>query len=397
MKSNTLTIIKKEFARFFGDRQLLFTALIMPGLLLYIIYSFIGSGIQEMITEGANDVVTLRVENMPASMAPMIKTIDSSMVIVDQPFDDGEIKMLEDKELNLVMLRFPADFDQRIGQRQDSVSEALPNVEIYYNSTNNASSRIYMMLNTMLSNYGRPFTINVPKEGQHFDQATSESVGAMIWSKILPMLLLMMLFSGVMAIAPSAIAGEKERGTIATLLVTPMRRNELAMGKIVSISGIALLSGISSFIGIALSLPKMIQPEGVSDGGSDIFVFHYAMSDYLVLLLVILSTVLIMASAVSLLSALARDVKNAGTMVVPFMVVIMMTGLLPMFQNGSSESLAYYLIPFYNSIQVMTSVFAREMEWMPVIVTLAANVGYTGIAVWVLTRMFNSERIMFSK
>ena len=396
MKSNTLTIIKKEFARFFGDRQLLFTALIMPGLLLYVIYSFIGSGIQEMITEGANDVVTLRVENMPASMAPMIKTIDSSMVIVDQPFDDAEIKMLEDKELNLVMLRFPADFDQRIGQRQDSVSEALPNVEIYYNSTNNASSRIYMMLNTMLSNYGRPFTINVPQEGQHFDQATSESVGAMIWSKILPMLLLMMLFSGVMAIAPSAIAGEKERGTIATLLVTPMKRNELALGKIVSISGIALLSGISSFIGIALSLPKMIQPEGGSEGG-DIFVFHYAMSDYLVLLLVILSTVLIMASAVSLLSALARDVKNAGTMVVPFMVVIMMTGLLPMFQNGSSESLAYYLIPFYNSIQVMTSVFAREMEWMPVIVTLAANVGYTGIAVWVLTRMFNSERIMFSK
>ena len=397
MKSNTLTIIKKEFARFFGDRQLLFTALIMPGLLLYIIYSFIGNGVQEMITEGANEVVTLRVENMPASMAPMIKTIDSSMVIVDQPFDDEEIKMLEDKGLNLVMLRFPADFDQHIVQRQDSVSEALPNVEIYYNSTNNASSRVYMMLNTMLSNYGRPFTINVPQEGQHFDQATSESVGAMIWSKILPMLLLMMLFSGVMAIAPSAIAGEKERGTIATLLVTPMRRNELAMGKIVSISGIALLSGISSFIGIALSLPKMIQPEGVSDGGSDIFVFHYAMSDYLVLLLVILSTVLIMASAVSLLSALARDVKNAGTMVVPFMVVIMMTGLLPMFQNGSSESLAYYLIPFYNSIQVMTSVFAREMEWMPVIVTLAANVGYTGIAVWVLTRMFNSEKIMFSK
>ena len=36
MKSNTLTIIKKEFARFFGDRQLLFTSVIMPGLLIYI-------------------------------------------------------------------------------------------------------------------------------------------------------------------------------------------------------------------------------------------------------------------------------------------------------------------------------------------------------------------------
>ena len=404
MKSNTLTIIKKEFARFFGDRQLLFTAVIMPGLLIYIIYSFLGSGIQNMVTEGANEVVTLQVENMPVSMAPMLSSFDSSVVVVDQPFSDEETKLLEDKENNLVLLRFPADFDQRVGQRLDTVPTALPNVEIYYNSTNNASLRVYMMLNTLLSNYGRPFTINVPQgEGQHFDQATSESVGAMIWSKILPMIILMMLFSGVMAIVPSAIAGEKERGTIATLLVTPMRRNELALGKIVSISGIALLSGISSFIGIALSLPKMIQSEGSPDGGinpdaaGDIFVFNYTLSDYLALLLVILATVLIMASAVSLLSALAKDVKNAGTMVVPFMLVVMLCGLTPMFLGASSESLTTYLIPFFNAVQVMTSVFAHEMKWMPVIVTLAANVTYTGLAVWLLTRMFNSEKIMFSK
>ena len=404
MKSNTLTIIKKEFARFFGDRQLLFTAVIMPGLIIYLVYSLMGSGIQKMVTEGANDVVTLRVENMPASMAPMIKAIDSSMVIVDQPFDDAEIKLLEDKELNLVLLRFPADFDQRIVQHQDSVPKPLPNVEIYYNSTNNAASRVYLMLNTMLNNYGRPFTVNVPQqEGQRFDQASDESIGAMIWSKILPMVIIMMLFSGVMAIAPSAIAGEKERGTIATLLVTPMRRNELALGKIISLSCIALLSGISSFIGIALSLPKMIQqpesmPEGIhADVPGDIFGFHYGTSDYLVLLLVIFASVLIMASAVSLLSALAKDVKSAGTMVVPFMLVVMVAGLMPMFQNSVSENLAVYLIPFFNSIEVMTAVFAHNLKWMPVIITLAANVAYAGVAVWVLTRMFNSEKIMFSK
>ncbi len=183
-----------------------------------------------------------------------------------------------------------------------------------------------------------------------------------------------------------------------------MRRNDLALGKIISLSCIALLSGISSFIGIALSLPKMIQqPDSVAEVGvhpenaSDIFAFHYTTSDYLVLLLVIFASVLIMASAVSLLSALAKDVKNAGTMVVPFMLVVMLSGLLPMFQNGATTDLAPYLIPFYNSIEVMTAVFSHEMEWMPVIVTVASNVVYTGIAVWGLTKMFNSEKIMFSR
>ena len=384
MKSNTWTIIKKEFARFFGDRQLLFTTVIMPGLLIYIIYSLMGTGIQKMISEGANEVVTLQVENMPASMAPLFNSIDSNLVVTEQSITDDDIKMLEEKDVNSVIIRFPEDFDETIAL--GATSDSVPAVEIYYNSTNNAASRVHMVVSTVLNNYARPFTVS------ELDQASDESIGAMIWSKILPMLIIMMLFSGVMAIAPSSIAGEKERGTIATLLVTPLRRNELALGKIVSLSCIALLSGISSFIGIALSLPKMVGMEGGTDLG-----FHYTTSDYIALLLVIFASVLIMASAVSLLSALAKDVKNAGTMVTPFMLVVMLAGLLPMFQDGASTNLIIYLIPFYNSIEVMTAVFAHEMDWMPVIVTMTSNMVYTGIAVWALTRMFNSEKVMFSR
>ena len=387
-KSNTWTIISKEFARFFGDRQLLFTTVIMPGLLIYIIYSLMGSGIQKMVSEGANETVTLQVENLPQSLAPVFYSLDSSVVLSEQPIADDDIAQLENKDINAVLLRFPTDFDQAVANNSElrTPDSELPNVEIYYNSTNNASSRVHMVVSSVLNNYARPYVVS------ELDQASNESIGAMIWSKLLPMLIIMMLFSGVMAIAPSSIAGEKERGTIATLLVTPMRRNELALGKIVSLSGIALLSGISSFVGIALSLPKMVAMGDAADLG-----FHYTTSDYFVLLLVIFASVLIMASAVSLLSALAKDVKNAGTMVTPFMLVIMLAGLLPMFQDGASSSLVVYLIPFYNSIEVMTAVFAHELEWMPVIVTLASDVVYTGIAVWGLTRMFNSEKVMFSR
>ena len=395
MKSNTLTIIKKEFARFFGDRQLLFTAVILPGLLIYIIYSFMGSGIKKMVTEGAEELVTLCVENMPVSVAPLVDAIPATAVL-QQPVSQEDIDKLENKNLNVVLVRFPEAFDELVATYDPQSGVAAPNVEIYYNSANNASSRVYHMLEGSLTAYenqlSNRFDINrADSEEAQFDMASQDEVLGDILSKLIPMLILMMLFSGVMAIAPSAIAGEKERGTIATLLVTPLKRNELALGKVVSLSGMALMSGISSFIGIALSLPKMIQ---VDASGMEL---NYTVSDYLVILLIILATVLIMASAVSLLSALAKDVKNAGTMITPFMLVIMLCGLMPMFQSGASENLTAYLIPFYNSIQVMTAVFAHKMRWIPVIVTVAANVVYTGIAVWGLTRMFNSEKVMFSK
>ena len=395
MKSNTLTIIKKEFARFFGDRQLLFTAVIMPGLLIYIIYSFMGSGMKKMATEGAEELVTLCVENLPTSVAPLVDAIPATTVS-HQPVSQVDIDKLENKSLNVVLVRFPEAFDELVAAYEPQSGVAAPNVEIYYNSANNASSRVYHMLEGSLSAYenqlSNRFDINrADSEEAQFDMASQDEVLGDILSKLIPMLILMMLFSGVMAIAPSAIAGEKERGTIATLLVTPLKRNELALGKVVSLSGMALMSGISSFIGIALSLPKMIQVDAT---GMEL---NYTVSDYLVILLIILATVLIMASAVSLLSALAKDVKNAGTMITPFMLVIMLCGLMPMFQSGASENLVAYLIPFYNSIQVMTAVFAHKMTWMPVIITVAANVVYTGIAVWGLTRMFNSEKVMFSK
>ncbi len=399
MKSNALTIIKKEFARFFGDRQLLFTTVIMPGLLIYIIYSLMGNGMEKMMTEGQDEMVTLRVENLPESLAPMVEGMPST-TLLQQPVTQEEIDNLEDKNLNEVVVRFPEEFDEMVETYSPQTGVAAPNVEIYYNSANNASSRVYTMLDAQLSAYedqmSNRFDINRidgDDEEKSYDMASHDDVLGSILSKLIPMLILMMLFSGVMAIAPSSIAGEKERGTIATLLVTPMRRNELALGKVVSLSGIALLSGLSSFLGIVLSLPKMIPVDaaGVELG------LNYTGADYTVLLLTILATVLIMASVVSLLSALAKDVKNAGTMITPFMLVVMFCGLMPMFQSHVPENLAAYLVPFYNSIQVMTATFAHEMTWAPVIVTLCSNVVYSGVAVWGLTKMFGSEKVMFSR
>ena len=397
-RNNTWTIIRKEFARFFGDRQLVFTTVIMPGLLIYLIYSLMGVGIRNMETQGEQDVVTVRVENMPQSVAPILSSLDSSIVIMQQPVSQADIDALQDKEINAIAMRFPADFDALMANYDPTGGQPAPNVEIYYNSANNASDRVFNIMQPALNAYedgmANRFDINrADEEGQTFNQASDDQVVGDILSKLLPMLIIMMLFSGVMAIAPSSIAGEKERGTIATLLVTPMRRNELALGKIVSLSCIALLSGISSFVGIALSLPNMI-----SAGNESIDIpFNYTTSDYIALLLVIFASVLVMASAISLLSALAKDVKNAGTMITPFMLVVMLAGLLPMFQTETVHSLVNYFIPFYNSIQVMADVFAHSLNWTALLITLGSNIVYTGIAIWGLTRMFNSEKVMFSR
>ena len=69
MKSNVLTIIKKEFDRVFRDRQLMFTTIILPGLLIYFIYSFMGSSADKLTQQNREESVTVQVDNLPQSVA----------------------------------------------------------------------------------------------------------------------------------------------------------------------------------------------------------------------------------------------------------------------------------------------------------------------------------------
>ena len=133
--SNTWTIIRKEFARFFGDRALFFTAVIMPGLLIYLIYTLMGSFMgKEFEQEAADEAVTEQV----SQLSPAEEALLDSLLTV----------------------------------RYASMEESSP-------------------------------------------EEDKEELGKVL-GNLIPMLIIMLLYSGCMAVAPSSIAGEKERGTIAT-------------------------------------------------------------------------------------------------------------------------------------------------------------------------------------
>ena len=212
----------------------------------------------------------------------------------------------------------------------------------------------------------------------------------MIFSMMMPLLLVMLLFSGCMAVAPESIAGEKERGTIATLLITPTKRSHIAIGKILALSIMALISGASSTLGVVLSLPKLMGDTVSIDGSV------YGLTDYLMLAVVILSTVLVFVTVISIISAYAKSIKEAGTYVTPLMILSMLIGLSGMFGTAASNT-ALYLIPIFNSVQSMIGIFSFSASIPNMIVTVITNIAFTGIGVFVLTRMFNSERIMFNK
>lgn len=385
-QNNILNIFRKECARFFGDKQLLFTSVLMPGLLLYLMYTLMGNGIQKEVDKEmakAEQPVAIMVENLPEAIAPIFESMD----IKQGQFDTTSLfEQIRDKDVNIVYVKFP-----------EVLPDTVYNISIVYNSLNPASQQMFFTISDMLHIWEEAqsniFTIN-SEESEDCDLAKPEDEKNElddIFSKLIPMLILMMLFSAAMGIAPTAIAGEKERGTIATLLVTPMKRSELAWGKILSLSMFALMSGCSSFIGIMLSIPKMAPKSSLP---SDLMP-SYATSDYVGLLCIILSAVLVMIACISILSAWAKDVKSAGSIVVPFMLVVMAIGLSPLLSGEPVEGWGYFFFPFFNSVHAMSAIFAHKAAILPIVITMVSNILYTIAGVWLLTKMFNSEKIMF--
>ena len=81
----------------------------------------------------------------------------------------------------------------------------------------------------------------------------------------------------------------------------------------------------------------------------------------------------------------------------PLMLVVMLVGVTSMFGGGAKSGLVYYLIPVYNSVQSMNGIFSFSYSDVNLLVTVGVNILYTLICIFVLTKMFNSERIVYSK
>jgi len=397
MKSNVWTIMKKEFARFFGDRRMLMT-IILPGVLIYVMYSFMGTALSSMFHPDEEYLPAVFVFNMPDSLkgepmgywawARLLETGTSEI-----PDADAAKQRVSDKQADLCVV-FPVGFDALAEEYDVKTSTtAAPNIEVYFNSTEINSQMAFSTLLSLLDAYETSLTnmFDVNRDVGAADLASDEDTSATMISSLMPMLLMLFLYTGCISIAPESIAGEKERGTIGAMLVSPLKRSEFAIGKILSLGVLAFLAGLISAVATILSLPKLM---GL---GGSLEVDIYGATDYFFLAIIILSTILLLISLISIISAFSKTVKEASAAVMPLMIIVMLIGVTGMFSGGAKADWIYYLIPVYNSVQSMSGVFSLDYSAINVVISGASNLIYACAGGFILTKMFNSEKIMFSR
>ncbi len=400
-------IIKKELARVFKDKRLIFTMYIMPAILMFAIYGLMGKLMSSMnndITEHT-DIVT--VVNATEAFKQVVTTTgyekNASVTYVDQSEYASNKQQYENEILNGekdLLVVFDEDFEA-VFNAYANKGDKIPNINVSYNDTENYSSKAHNVFTNLVANTYREVLQTVRlgdlEQLDVFNVTENRIVkegkkGTEFLSMLLPYMIVLMLFSSAMSITVDAIAGEKERGTLSSMLLAPISRTEIVVGKLVSLSILSTLSALVYCVSMIFAMPLM--QKGM--GGGDVNLSFIGVDTGLMLLATIVLMNLLFVSLLSVVSIMAKDTKTASSLIAPMYIIVVLAGVMTMYSGGGDMPLWRYAIPVYGNALVVQQICSGEAQITSFLATVAGLAVAIAVFVGLTSKAFNSEKIMFN-
>jgi len=229
------------------------------------------------------------------------------------------------------------------------------------------------------------------------DVAEDEMRRAAVWSKILPFVVLVWALTGAFYPAVDLCAGEKERGTLETLLSSPAQRSEIVWGKLLTIMTFSMLTSILNMLCMGLTglfIMRQLGAAGISAAGLNLGPPPLASMWWLVLGLIPISA---MFSALTLaIAAFARSTKEGQYYLMPLLLITLPLMMLPMLPTAQLD-LGMSLIPVTGMMLLLRALiegqYAAALRYaLPV--TLVTAVCCLASIRWAVDQ-FNNESVLF--
>ena len=395
---NIFTIFSKEIKDILRDKRTLTVMLLIP----LVVYPAIFIGITKYMTAQNEKAVaeTLRIGIISNGNQSDFETFVSTMpnTKISPVSDTTSAKEAILSDSIDVAYFFPEGFDSAVAKLQGT------GFQYFYASTNNEFEvAIVENINTVykqalvkkkLAQIEVSETVLEPAKSISRNLASArEQLGSVIGG-ILPYFFIIFCMIGCMYPAIDLAAGEKERGSLETLLVSSASRIEIYTGKLMTVALSGFLSAMASIVGLIIS-GQIIGSDTAS--GDEMGQIAKVLADILepgsiIMMLVILLPLNIFFAAITLmLSIYARTFKEAQSMITPLMILIVfptIIGMLP----GVTLDYTTALIPILNVSLGAKEIISGTIETGPLLLTYAALFVYAAIALIISVRFFNNEK-----
>ena len=398
-----LRIASKEILSTLRDRRAIVSSLLIPLLVLPLVMlglPLLIGGLFEREQTTATEVAIQGLGNLPKDLRSDIET----QGIVFTPVDDPEAAVREGSYA--VSLAVPEGFESALQEGQSELT--------VYSKTGNLRSELSAgKLEDAISTYQQalvaerlrevglepsvlePITIN----NRDARQQAERSSGQLAW--LIPFFIAVWTLAGGQMTAIDATAGEKERGTLESLLVAPVRRAEVVVGKFLATMTFGLSAALMAILGYVLGgtvLRQFFKLQGeeaqdivsVMGGALDVSAFGVVMLIISALLLAALIAALLISIAM-----FARSFKEAQSYIAPLSFVLILPAVGLQFADFFGSSPILYLIPVLNTLIVMDDLVKGNAEVLPLLLTYGSSLAYTALLLDFAFRSFKREGVIF--
>lgn len=239
-----------------------------------------------------------------------------------------------------------------------------------------------------------PDDILYPISYEYQDISSNEETMGSFLGYIIPFLMITSILMGAMYPAIDTTAGEKERGTLETLLTLPVRNLEMIMSKFLATATVAVAAALLNLVSMGILGAYMYESmNAASDVPVEFHVISYLPA--IIIMILCVAVFALFASAVCLCVCIfARSFKEAQNYTTPVMLVFMFAGMAGMIPSISLDG-ATSLIPVVNVALLIVELFKFHFDMGMIAAVLFSNIAYSLLAVVIMTKLFRSEEILF--
>ncbi len=400
------TVYFKELHDTLRDKRTLISTIVVPTLVIPLIFFGAGFVMKKVISKAQAELSPVMIvggEDSPELVAALEAHEELRIV----PTTDDYRQAVSDKRIR-VAVDIPPGFDAAL------VSGAeVPTVKIYHYQGEMKSNMGRSQVRDFLTKYreekvqasltarGLSQSLVEPFKVESENVAPPEKVGGNAVGGFVPYMIVILCFTGAMYPAMDLTAGEKERGTMETLLCSPVARINIVLGKFLMVltASAATVALTVVMMGVSAFVAPMVfgggggggAAAGGGDGGLPMLIDPVG----LVGVFAMVVPVAVLFAALELTIALfAKSFKEAQSYVSPMMILVIIPtamGMLP----GIELSAKTALIPIMNLSLVCKEMLSGTWNWGYISLIFGSSAVYAGIALWLCVKMFNREDVIF--
>ncbi|MCF7792705.1 MAG: ABC transporter permease subunit [Candidatus Cloacimonetes bacterium] len=207
--------------------------------------------------------------------------------------------------------------------------------------------------------------------------------------KFLPYLLIILTVSGASVIASDLVAGEKERGTLETILVSAARRNELVVGKYLTIITISIITVLCNLFSMYFSFSHII-----SQAGAEVTNIQLPLGNFALILILMLPLITFFSAILLSISTYSRNIKEAQSYQMPLIfgsIMLSMVSFLPGFELNAG----FALIPIVNFSLMIRDIMLSDFSLNYFLLIIGYTIILDIVLIGVSIKLFNSESVLF--